>query len=607
MIKTVGCSSRAFGLAAILALAAASCLAATPDGPGKALTKTFKIYNNSLLGPIYPVMSTPKQGIDKWLQAVFKVPKGGLETQLYANDNVYRIYINPTTGGIPPGGMVVLKVPLYTQLKPTSEGVVPDEFINWWNGGRTSIYDVPKAIERDYKEDTENPTTPIAGTPLVTCVKGCLEPLAIYQSAKGKGDLPANDPAQLTEYTLGGIDEKQSPIGFLPEKVDYDISYVDQVYLPIAMEALNNFFIGWIGTTQDVGAFRSGMQTFLDSATYPGWPTYIDSEGKPFLRIPSTGTIYASESGANPSPDLTAPGESFNATTRYWKNCTDGGSEKECVWVRNVEALWLANYASYRAAWTDAKCNGVLPEKPDVDKVLLPHVYGWAAFNETPPPAKCEKAIENAIYDTPGYGKTYQKIAQEYKNLQYETPGGVFNPYVQLVHFKPYLDMTNAYSFSIDDAVGNMDTIGDGLIIAIGGVRGLPNSDKFDETRNVQVTVGAKAPNAPDWNEYGFCTQVSQKERCLPSTPYNANVLSFNLQTVTYPTAVTLLDTAGRQYKFVVEKGPPYPPSPGTHSVITCLNLQDEWCQYINAYTDDKSNPKLPVNAVVARGPLPAQ
>lgn len=599
-------TTRLAGLATILALPVVF-----PPGSAAAQavpSKVFRIYNNSLLGPIYPVISTPKQGKDEWLQAVFEVPKADLTTRPYGNDHVYRIYINPTTGGIPPGGFVVLKVPLYTQILPTDTGLVPDEFVNWWKGGRTSLYDVQQAIERDHGEDTKNPTTPIAGAALVTCTQGCLEPLAIYHSATGRGDLPANDPAQLTEYTLGGINEKTDPIDLDTRKVDYDISYVDQVYLPVAMEAVNNFFIGWIGTIQSVGLFKGRMQNFLDSPRYPGWPTYLDNNSRPILRIPSTAVIYASESGAHPSPDLSTPGPSFNATATFWKSCTGAGAPntKVCNEIKAVEKLWLGNYATYQAAWTAAECIGVLPPAPDLEKSLLPHIYGWADFNEAPPDAKCKMPIVNEIYNTPGYeGIKYQEVQNKFKDLQYETPGGVFNPYVQLVHFKPLLDMTNAYSFSIDDVVGNMDTVGTGLIFAVGGVAGLPNKNRFDNTKNVEVTVGAPGSAKPQWLEYGFCTKIGVVDRCAPSNLYPQDVLTFNLQTVTYPTAVTLLDSNGQEYKFIILKGPPYPPAPGTHDAIQCVNLVEAWCQYIRTYTDATTNPKAPVNAVVGRATLP--
>lgn len=351
---------RLIALAAILAVPAAlspGAVLAQQGGNGELPTKIFKIYNSSLSTSIYPVISTPKQDRDLWLQAIFQTPPAKLKSQKYGNKNVYRIYINPTKGGIPPGGSVELRVPLYTQLTKADNGKKPDQFIDWWNGGRLSLYDVELAITRNLGQDKDNRTKPIVGATLVTCVKGCVEPLKIYQSAEDMGDLPANDPTQLTEYTLGGIDEfgpKQTPptpIKFKPENVNYDISYVDQVYLPVAMEAVDNPFIGWIGTTQSVEDFREGMSRFLTSGPYVGWPQYLDDKQQEFLRIPSTATIYASEFGAHPSPDLTRPGASFKATTEFWESCAISGTGKDCTRIKDVEALFVANYNKYAALW----------------------------------------------------------------------------------------------------------------------------------------------------------------------------------------------------------------------------------------------------------------
>ena len=113
--------------------------------------------------------------------------------------------------------------------------------------------------------------------------------------------------------------------------------------------------------------------------------------------------------------------------------------------------------------------------------------------------------------------------------------------------------------------------------------------------------MGSPDASLPQWKEHGFCLYPNGV--CQVSTPYDGKNLSFNLETVTYPVEVVLLDTAGTEYKFVIKKGPPYPPSPGDNSAITCLT-QFTWCSFINAYTDSTTNPLLPVNAVVTRVPV---
>ena len=60
-------------------------------------------------------------------------------------------------------GEVVQTVPLYTQILSTDQGLVQDEFVDWWKGGRVGIYDQAKAIKKYYTNDLANPTTPIGG------------------------------------------------------------------------------------------------------------------------------------------------------------------------------------------------------------------------------------------------------------------------------------------------------------------------------------------------------------------------------------------------------------------------------------------------------------
>src|SRR4029077_4441229 len=120
-------------------------------------TMTIVIYNNSERHSIYPVLSTGAHLHDKWLQAAFKIPKSQLADNPYPTPDTFRLYFNPTGAGIPPGGTVTIKLPLYTQLEENVDPKAPDQYINWWNGGRVSIYESlyatrmpPKALVTDY-------------------------------------------------------------------------------------------------------------------------------------------------------------------------------------------------------------------------------------------------------------------------------------------------------------------------------------------------------------------------------------------------------------------------------------------------------------------------
>ncbi len=90
---------------------------------------------------------------------------------------------------------------------------------------------------------------------------------------------------------------------------------------------------------------------------------------------------------------------------------------------------------------------------------------------------------------------------------------GQFDPYVALVHGEGYMNAPYTYAYSVDDAVGNMQTDGTGLIIAVGGPENLPNPNHV--TREVKFTFGYKSPYAGGitFDQYGRCINVSQHKR----------------------------------------------------------------------------------------------
>ena len=80
---------------------------------------TIKIYNNTEDSNIYPVLTTGTSNSSLWLQAWLKVPKSQMGDKPYPKLDNFRIYINPTGDGIPPGGAVTIELPLLTQLVPS--------------------------------------------------------------------------------------------------------------------------------------------------------------------------------------------------------------------------------------------------------------------------------------------------------------------------------------------------------------------------------------------------------------------------------------------------------------------------------------------------------
>jgi hypothetical protein len=93
--------------------------------------------------------------------------------------------------------------------------------------------------------------TPVCG---LQGLRGLTRPstsLVVYRSQTGSDghgvSLPPVDPSQLLEFTFALVPEPPQPLSINYDFVDYDISSVDQVYLPVAMDPLNNPYIGYIG------------------------------------------------------------------------------------------------------------------------------------------------------------------------------------------------------------------------------------------------------------------------------------------------------------------------------------------------------------------------
>lgn len=557
---------------------------------------TIEIHNNSERYSIYPVLSTGGHDpIDTWMQAAFKVPKSKLADNPYPTPHTFRMYLNPTGTGIPPNGTVTLTLPLYTQLVATDQvnPKMPDQYIDWWNGGRISLYaslysdgTPPKALVEDYTGiPTQIVRTPVAGAVVPTCPK-CQQTPEIFEDT---ADLPSNDPAQITEYTLGAIDLSKDPYTLDVKNVDYDVSYVDNVFLPAAMEPYNNRAVGWIGTIQEIDPFRSALEKFLATPAFKGWPQYLDDEKETILKVPSALHIMLDQANLTPAPPW-APIENMKA---LWRHCTSGGTEPICTDIRDVRDLFAANYANYITNYSTAfKATCDQSKTPDPasldDSAMLAHVYGWGPFN-----ANC-RADTNLLEDTPGYQENnhlgYQSAKSEFDALNY-WPTGEFNPYVELIHGVEYLNAKYVYAYSVDDAVGNMQTRGEGLIIAVGGITGLPNPDPA--TSPIHVSFGYAPDDVVRLVKYGVCTDT-------PDQDVNPNFASYDLSANQLSSCtLSFLDNQNpaQTYRFKVTKEPPYPSRPpdgqpipaDNKTMIDCSGntefITTTWCDNIFGYT----------------------
>jgi hypothetical protein len=583
--------------ASFAALLTASLIALANTGTAQTVpTMRIEIHNNSDRYSIYPVLSTGAHSIDKWMQAAFGIPKSQLADSPYPTPDTFRLYFNPTGTGIPPNASITVTLPLYTQLVPRDRlnPKLPDQYVDWWNGGRISIYASlysdgapPKALVADYTGRTSQKlVTPVASAAVPTC-SDCRQPPEIFVDTGG--ELPSNDPAQLIEYTLGAIDLTSDPYTLDVKNVDYDVSYVDNVFLPAAMEPYNNLVVGWIGTIQEIDPFKAAIQKFLSTPAFQGWPQFVDNQGETTLKIPSALHIMQDQANLAPPPPWT-PIESMKM---LWSHCTAGGTEAICSNIRDVRDLFAANYTNYSNNYRSAfsgTCDQTKSPDPATldDTAMLAHVYGWGPFN-----ANCS-AETNLLEDTPGYQENnflkYQSVKLEFDALN-NWPTGEFNPYVKLIHDPQYLNAQYVYAYSVDDAVGNMQTTGEGLIIAVGGTAGLPNPNPA--TAPIHVPFGWAATDKIRFVKYGICTKT-------PDRDVNPNFTSFDLSANQISDCtLSFMDNQSPPslYFFRITKQPPYPSIPPGNQPVPPVNktmidcsgntqfITDTWCANIFGYT----------------------
>ncbi len=233
----------------------------------------------------------------------------------------------------------------------------------------------------------------------------------------------------------------------------------------------------------------------------------------------------------------------------------------------NIKNLFVANYNNYVASYK-VKSFGCDQNKSPValtEQLMLRSVYGFTPFNDN-----CTNAQGNLLADTPGYngnrGADFERIKLKFDRLQYWStavppgePTGEFDPYVVLIHGKDYINAPNTYAYSVDDAVGNMQVAGDGLMIAVGGTQRLPNGKPA--TPPINVSFGFSKKDAIRFVQYGICTTT-------PNKTVNPGFASFSISANNPNNCpLSFLDNMNQLYTFRLNAEPPYtffstPPDP---------------------------------------------
>ena len=327
---------------------------------GTVPTKTIKFFNNTD-HTIYPFLYDANTG---------KSTAGGwYDPYDTGHEQNYRAYIgyqvtvaNTTTDylGLLPGHQISLAVPLV-----------------FWDSGRAAIATdpanfLPKSTDTSKKSDATNPffffyknnngsptARYVAPEPDSTNTEG----IVMFYHGSDPTVGPGNDaPDQLVEFTFRDkifLTKANTPRNPIDDKalvtlVNYDVSYVDHMILPVAMEATDvpipntshkdNF--GWIGAktpytgagslqeaikkfTSDTSA--NGLGTYFEDGTKDlGWPTFFnptynaDTNASVGIKIPSGSSLFQdSPLGDHRSPYLLPPPYGSN---NHW-TLSSGGSE----------------------------------------------------------------------------------------------------------------------------------------------------------------------------------------------------------------------------------------------------------------------------------------
>jgi hypothetical protein len=568
-----------------------------PDCPSKDCQKVVTIYNNTK-GPIWAVIQAGFQDPDPWLQAYFNNnPNKRYQPCGRCTENHYsRFYVNPDKGIPGEGGHVSVTVPWWSELKDDPD---KNKYVDWYNGGRVIIFDNKKALDAAREGTKENPGDkkfPLSyapDSPRVSCAD-CEKPLTIYSHKQAYDDNKVS--FQLVEYTFVRV-EGVPPNTYIKDlNVGYNISYLDQIYLPIALapcgqepcdpDKTDRFAVGYLGTTADMKDFRTALTKFANEKQWPQYKGEQDPENHPHL--PGTYNVLVDRVDVAGGRRLTSRFTNPDSVTiknmiDQWNTCTTTKDIDNCPQFEKYQELdryFRQNWENYI---NKGKNSDECPQRNDPKYYPVPargkltsldvmkYAYGWAAFN-----SGCNGSF-NQLVDSPGPEATFKTRAFDYiHRLQYNyerkdlQEKQWFNPFTELVHRELN---ASSYAFSIDDAVAFQSHPGEGLIVTIGGAKGLPNPQPVPREENFLsdfvVTLGdSLALKRPRWKSLGVCKDVADTD--FPPLAKNAetDTPKFIVDTVKYnisrdnPCTVTITDAADRKYQFTVSQPVPWPTPP---------------------------------------------
>jgi hypothetical protein len=601
-----------------------------PPCPSKDCQKVVTIYNNTA-SPIFAVIEVGKKNPDPWLQAYFNNNQ-----QSYGATHLSRAYVNPENG-IPPRTRVSVTVPWWSELEND-----PDKYVDWYNGGRIYFFDTKAALDAAHEADKEHRLSFKPGTPRVSCADCERNPMPGYSDTVGFDDTKV--PFQLMEYTFVSVGTDRKPY-IINLNVGYNVSYLDQIYLPMALEPSdeeNPFAVGYLGTIQNLGpqpdkeSFRDALNEFADAFGWPQYKSALDNQkrrphlpGTYKVLVDRVNVVEKGHASDYTTPEgTTPPGRAIRNLIEQWQTCTSNNANTDnCPQFQIYQQLdryFKDNYAGYRMDGNMGDCPDLNDPRfypvPNqlTDLNIMPQVYGWAQFN-----SGCAASFNDLLL-SPGPKSRFDRVQFDYINdLQYNyrredlKQRQWFNPFVRLVHGKEI--NASSYAFSIDDAAGFQSHSGEGLIIAIGGAQGLPNKTPIvlpaNYAKDFQVVLGdSKGPPGaptfprPRWKSFGICKENADtnfpplsKDAKIDSPKIIVDTIENQISPAN-PCTITITDAANRKYQLTVSKPVPWPlwnkPQGVDPGVVTSVYPKRGW--NINEISNEK-----PTFDLLTEPPLP--
>jgi hypothetical protein len=366
----------------------------------------YAIFKNEMPFTIWPVLEVPDAS------------NGGPKD----SGLVHRILVNSGSrgAGVPSGETVRVNI-------PKNDG----KHHRWYKSGRIFIFTVDPEKMSDVIVKVKNNATfkTVEDKEVTGLCAGCW-------AGTAKAAYPKDSPTQIGEYTVLSKDwtgkSKQTdgpdagkPSGEYPDQddpngdpfIDIDVSYVDDVYLPVAMNLDDGGATGYMGTTLTADEFKQRVSNFLNNPA-AGWQNYAAYDEKAWdynlfgkLAMPSSGNKDGK--AINPIKDMPHIPAGYNIIHEVMtksssvlyspvpdpakKACNKNPAckalgltgDNDCCPVKNNEGEWKMN----------ACCDG------GIEYVVGNTSRIWP----TDPPGKTDVEKENSLTSNPSLDAIYNR------------------------------------------------------------------------------------------------------------------------------------------------------------------------------------------------------